>query len=100
MKKLFIVPLIVGLILAGCSGKDEAVKGTIDLKGSITEIDQAGNRIMIEDKDHGRVWVTLHETGNIAEFEINQEIVVWIDGEVKESSPAQAKALNMEHTQK
>lgn len=100
MKKQVLLMLIVFFILAGCSGKEEAVKGEIDLKGLITEIDQAGNRILMEDKNKGLIWISLPESGNIDDYATGQEIVVWVDGEIKESWPAKAKALNIEQTEK
>lgn len=100
MKKQVFFILIFCMMLEGCSGTEDAVKGTIDLKGTIVEIDQSGRRILMENKDYGRVWVKLHENGEIEEFENGQEIVVWVDGEIKESWPAQAKALNIEQIQK
>ena len=52
----------------------------------------------MEDKKVGLVWVTLHENGDISKYEKGQEIVVWIKGGIKESSPAQADARNIEFT--
>lgn len=100
MKKQVLLMLIVCILLMGCSGKEEAVKGEIDLKGLITEIDQAGNRILMEDKNKGLIWISLPESGNIDDYATGQEIVVWVDGEIKESWPAKAKALNIEQTEK
>ncbi|WHY78442.1 DUF3221 domain-containing protein [Neobacillus sp. WH10] len=100
MKKQLFLLLFVCILLAGCSGKEEAIKGEIDLKGIITEIDQAGNRILMEEKNKGLIWVSLPESGNIHNYATGQEIVVWVDGEIKESWPAKAKALNIEQTQK
>ncbi|MEH7352580.1 DUF3221 domain-containing protein [Neobacillus drentensis] len=100
MKKQVLLLLIVCILLAGCSGKEDAVKGEIDLKGIITEIDQAGNRILMEDKDKGLIWVSLPESGDINDYAAGKEIVVWVDGEIKESWPAKAKALNIEQTEK
>lgn len=83
-------------MLMGCNGKEDPVKGEIDLSGMITKIDSSSNQILLDDKNYGLVWVALNKNGNIADFEVDDEIAVWIEGEIKESSPAQAKALHIE----
>ncbi|WP_413303457.1 DUF3221 domain-containing protein [Bacillus sp. 1P10SD] len=98
MKKLLLLwLLLVSVGLLGCNG-DHAVKGKVDLKGVITEVDYDNKRILMEDKKEGLVWVTLHENGDISKYVKGQEIVVWIKGGIRESSPAQADAQNIEFT--
>ncbi|MGG3564347.1 DUF3221 domain-containing protein [Neobacillus rhizosphaerae] len=100
MKKILLLWLLlvsVGLTLLGCD-RGHAVKGKVDLKGVITQVDYDNKRILMEDKKEGLVWVTLHENGDISKYEEGQEIVVWIKGGIKESSPAQADAQNIEFT--
>jgi hypothetical protein len=100
VKKLLLLWLLlvsVGLTLLGCNG-DHVVKGKVDLKGVIKEVDYENKRILMEDKKSGMVWVTLHEYGDISKYEKGQEIVVWLKDGIKESSPAQADARNIEFT--
>lgn len=96
MKRYFFLLLIVCLNLVGCNDKDKAVKGQIDSKGIITEIDVKGNRVLVNDQDMGFVWLALPDHGDITKYKEGQEVVVWIDGGIDESSPAYAKALNIE----
>ncbi len=95
MKRYLLLFLIICLALAGCAAKDQEVKGQIDLKGVITEVDREGNRVLVNDADVGLVWLTLPVFGDISTYEAGQGVVVWIDGGIKESSPASAKALNI-----
>jgi hypothetical protein len=87
--------LCLFFILSGCNGED-AVKGKVDIQGSVTEVDREGNRILVDDEELGLVWVTLHKNLDITKYESGQEVVVWIKGAIKESSPAQAEARNIE----
>lgn len=96
MKRYLVLLLIVCLTLVGCDAKDNAVKGQIDRKGFIIEVDVTGNRVLVDDPDKGFIWLTLPSFGDITKYEVNQEVVVWIDGGVNESYPAQAAALNIE----
>ncbi len=100
MKKNCILLLIMFLTLVGCNAEKNAIKGAHDLKGGITEIDHGGKRVLIDDKDKGPVWVTLPEDDQIENYESRQEIVVWVDGGIKESWPGQAKARHIELTKK
>ena len=96
MKRYQVLLLIVCLSLVGCDAKDNTVKGQIDRKGLITEVDVSGNRVLVDDLDKGLIWLTLPDHGDITMYEAGQEVVVWIGDGVKESSPAQAAALNIE----
>lgn len=96
-KKYVILLLILCFALVGC-GKEDHVKGSYDFKGIVTEMDNEGNRILVDDKDKGLVWVTLPDQMKIDRFEKGVEVVVWVDGGIKESYPAQAKARNVELT--
>lgn len=55
-----------------------------------------GNRVLVDDSDDGLIWLTLPSFYDITKYEVNQEVVVWIDGGIKESYPAQATARNIE----
>lgn len=96
MKKHLVLLLVVGLTLVGCTAKDNVSEGQIDRKGFITEVDVTGNRVLVDDPDNDLIWLTLPSFGDITKYEMNQEVVVWIDGGVKESYPAQATARNIE----
>ncbi len=97
MKKHLILLLIVCFTLMGCSQNKDAVKGGYDGMGIITKIDIEENRILVDDIDTGLIWITLHDNGEIKNYKEGQEIIIWIDGGIDNaSSPAQAKALNIE----
>ena len=98
MKKTIISLLILCFALIGCNQTDDIVKGGYDKKGIITEIDEQENRILIDDREDGLIWITLTDTDHITRYEKGQEVVVWIDGAIDQSMPAQAKALNIEST--
>ena len=98
MKKGFmLLLLIICLGLVGCSDKEE-VKGTFDIKGNVNELNAQENRILVEDKDKGLIWVALPENADIQNYQEGQEVVVWVDGGISESSPVFAKAFNIEIT--
>ena len=97
MKNVFITLLLICLALVGCSNKDE-VKGAFDFKGNVIEINAKENSIFVEDKDKGLIWISLPENGNIKNYQEGLEVVVWVDGGIDTSSPASAKALNIEIT--
>ncbi|PGL69423.1 DUF3221 domain-containing protein [Bacillus sp. AFS055030] len=96
MKKLLFI--LTFFLLTACThiGHKEDVKGEVDVKGVISKIDNNGKRVLVDDKKTGLIWVTLNENDNIKKYEEGQEIVVWIDGGIRESYPAQAKALHIE----
>ena len=96
MKKYLILLLIPCFTLAVCNQKEDTVKGEYDLKGIITEVDIEGNRILAEEVDKGLIWITLHQNGNIKNYNVGQEVAVWVDGGIDTSSPAYTKALNIE----
>lgn len=80
----------------GCHVDKDDMKGEFDIKGTITEIDGKGNRILVKEKDMELIWITLYEEGNINKFDEGQEVAVWIDGLIAESAPANGKASNIE----
>ncbi|WP_059172073.1 DUF3221 domain-containing protein [Bacillus sp. FJAT-27445] len=100
MRKWLLAVFISCFLLVGCNGDGEAVKGEFDVKGVISEISVRENRMLIEDNRIGPIWVTLPENGNIKRYGEGQEVVVWIDGGIDTSLPAQAKALNIEITKR
>ncbi|KAA0965721.1 hypothetical protein FQ087_05405 [Sporosarcina sp. ANT_H38] len=96
MKRYLFLLLIVCMNLAGCEAKDKAVEGQIDSKGIFTEVDVEGNRVLVNDPDMDFIWLALPDHGDITKFEEGHEVVLWIAGPIAESSPASAKALNIE----
>lgn len=98
MKK-YLILLIICFALIGCSQNDEAVKGAFDKKGMILEVDNESSRILVEEVDGSLIWITLPDTLDPTRFEKEQEVVVWIDGFIMESNPAQAKALQVEYAE-
>jgi len=88
--------LVLLSLLVGCNWDKDDIKGEFHIKGTITEIDGKGNRILVKEKDMELIWITLHEEGNINKFDEGQEVAVWIDGLIAESAPANGKASNIE----
>ena len=72
------------------------MKGEFDIKGTITEIDGKGHRILVKETNSELIWITLQENGNIKKFDKGQLVAVWLDGFIAESAPAQGKALYIE----
>jgi hypothetical protein len=88
--------LLVLSLIVGCNGDKDDMKGEFDIKGTITEIDGKGNRILVKETESKLIWITLQENGNINKFDKGQVVAVWIDGLIAESAPAQGKASNIE----
>ena len=95
MKKRFISILLVCFTLWGC-GQSNDIKGEFDLKGKIIEISKDAKSILMDDEEVGLVWVTINDPNVTANYKVGQQIVVWIDGGLKESYPAQGMALNIQ----
>lgn len=98
MIKRMILIMIVCFALWGCN-QSNIVKGEFDIKGKIVEMDASGKRLLIEAEKDGLVWITLNERDMMNNYELGQSIVVWVDGGLEESYPAQGKALNIEITE-
>ncbi len=95
-KKGFVFLFLSCFLLAACTVKSEEATGEIDIKGNVVEVDGAQNSILIEDKQKGLIWVKLHENGDIKDYEVGQEVAVWVGSEVDDSSSASEKTLNIE----
>lgn len=95
MKK-YLILLLTCFALIGCSPKDDTVKGEFNKKGLLLEIDHEHRRILVEEVEGGLIWVTLPDTIDLVSFKEGNEVVVWIDGNIMESHPSQAKALQVE----
>ena len=96
MKKGFTFLLLSCFILVACNNQNEEVKGESDIQGNIVEVNSSENRLLVEDEQKGLTWVALHETGDIKDYDEGQEVVIWVNGGIDTSSPASAKALNIE----
>ncbi|HYK74943.1 MAG TPA: DUF3221 domain-containing protein [Pseudoneobacillus sp.] len=96
MKKLLFFLLISCLPLVGCGERNADVKGAFDIKGIVSEIDKENNQILVKDSTTGLIRITLPANIQVEKYNKGQEVVIWLDGEIKESSPAQANALNIE----
>ena len=95
MKRQLILLVLICFITVSCSQK-EVVKGEYDRKGIITDIDTKENRVLVDDKKHGLIWIKLKEIDHYENFTRGQEVVVWVDGMISKSIPAQAKAIHIE----
>ena len=95
MKSQLIWLVLICFLTVSCSQK-EVVKGEFDRKGIITDIDTKENRVLMDDKKHGLIWIKLNEIDHHENFNLGQEVVVWVDGIISKSIPAQAKALHIE----
>ncbi len=96
MKKYLFIVFILCFFIAGCNQKDGSIKGEYDIRGTITEVNTEGRKILVDDRKIGLVWISLHESGDITIYEIGQTVAVWTDGKIRESYPAQTNALNIE----
>lgn len=95
MKRQLIWLVLICFLTVSCSQK-EVFKGEYDRKGIITDIDTKENRVLIDDKKHGLIWIKLNEIDHYENFNLGQEVVVWVDGIISQTVPAQAKALHIE----
>ncbi|WP_442599802.1 DUF3221 domain-containing protein [Neobacillus sp. D3-1R] len=95
MKKHFIIFIFLCLCLTACGGRN-GIKGAIDIKGTV--IDTGDNQILVNDAKAGLIWVSLPQNDKIEEYVEGQEVVIWTTGNIRESFPAQASALNIEVT--
>ena len=70
------------------------------LEGEADEIDAQGNRILVETKDVGDVWVTLPANVSAASYD-DKDVRVYFSGAVSMSYPAQATgyAVDIVHTE-
>ncbi|WP_057775727.1 DUF3221 domain-containing protein [Cytobacillus dafuensis] len=98
IKKHFTFLILLCFTLVGCIQEEDTVKGEYDKKGIITQIDIEGSRILVDDAETGLIWVTLNDNEDINNYKKGQEVVIWIDGGIDESYPAQANALHIEHS--
>ena len=97
MKKYILFTAILSfLLLAGCNTHKGDIKGEYDIKGTVTEVNQDGRGILVEDENLGLIWLSLPEGSDIKTFEKGQTVAVWTDGKVRESYPLQGTALNIE----
>lgn len=99
-----ILILLAILLLSACNksmvnNKNEE-KDTFTFQGKIVELNKEYKRMLIYTKDHGRVWVRIPKNDEIQNYELDQEVDVWIEGGIQESSPGKAKASRIEKIEK
>lgn len=96
MKKLIALVLVLGCVfsLVGCNNR--SMNSIIKNAASITGIvkDTADISILIENED-GQYWVSLNfeNKDSMTDFSIGDEVVVYFDGMVAESSPMQINTV-------
>lgn len=93
MKKQFIFFIFLCLCLTAC-GEKNGIKGAFDIKGTVMDIED--NQLLVSDPKIGLIWVMLPQNDKIEDYEEGQEVVIWTDGKIKESFPAQTSSLNIE----
>ncbi|MED1599631.1 MULTISPECIES: DUF3221 domain-containing protein [Bacillus] len=95
-----ILILLAILLLSACNksmvnNKSEG-KDTFTFQGKIVKLDKEHKRILIYTEDYGKVWVRIPKNDEIQNYGLDQEVGVWIEGGIEESSPAKAKASCIE----
>jgi hypothetical protein len=97
VKKTLLFVILFSLIwAAGCTPKNDSVKGEFDVSGVIKEVDAERKAILVDDPDKGLIWITLPKNTETANLKPDQTVAVWTDGKIRESYPLQATALNVE----
>jgi hypothetical protein len=90
-KRLIFAFILLFIVLSGCGNE---VKGQIDIKGIIAEVED--QRLLVEDEKLGLIWLSLPDGSDSKTFEKGQTVAVWTNGEVRESYPLQGTALHVE----
>lgn len=96
LEKSFVLLFLCCFLLGACSNEGVKVKGEMDIKGNVIEVDSSETSILVEDKRKGVTWVALPDDEDIQDYEEGQEVAVWVDGGIDTSSPAYTKALHIE----
>lgn len=91
IKRQLMLIMILCLLMVGCSDEE---KGEFDIKGSVMDI-RSGS-ILVEDEDSNLILVEIPEDGNINDYVVGQEVVIWTNGDLLESDPPQTNALHIE----
>lgn len=93
MKRMLILTGILCAVLIGCDSEEDEMKGGAQIIGKVTEI--RPGIILVEEEDSEVVWVKVPAEDTIRNYEVGQEVFVWTNGELMESDPPQAIALNI-----
>lgn len=92
MKKLmtFVMVLVVMFALAGCYSRsmNYIINNEPNMTGIVLETDKNG---VLMTNENGKYWVSLdvENKDSMTDFRVGDEIVVYFDGMVAESSPMQ-----------
>jgi hypothetical protein len=89
-KKLFILAIVQVLIytMLGCSSMPDYSR--VDRSGEIIEIDKDNNRILVDDKENGQIWIDVSKVND--KFFEKLEVLVWLDGDVIDTEPQEGTA--------
>lgn len=93
-RSILIVLLFV-FSLSACSSDTDY--STVERQGKIIEVDRERERILVNDSEHGQIWIDLSNiSGDHARYHPPLEVNVWLDGPVQESDPAHGKAKKIQ----
>ena len=93
LKKLLLFLLLCTTVV-GCNSEGDKMIGEANFAGTIT--DKRSGSILLEEKNSEVVWIIVPEGESINDYQLGQDVSVWITGGLMESDPPQAKALQIE----
>ena len=90
MKNTIVLVLVCLLILAGCGNRtmNDIIASEPSVTGMVKDI---GEKAILIENENGEYWVSLdvENQDSMTSFRIGDEVVVYFDGMVAESSPMQ-----------
>lgn len=95
-EKLFTLAIVQVCIytLFGCSLNPDYT--SVDRHGDIIEVDKENDRILVDDKDDGQIWVDISNLQDKDKFIKPLEVIVWLEGNVKEGKPQEGVAKRVD----
>ncbi|BAU29325.1 hypothetical protein DFP93_11641 [Aneurinibacillus soli] len=84
IKFIAIIQLLFFLLL-GCSLNPDY--SAVDRQGEIIEVDKGKERILVDDKKNGQIWVDISKLSDKDKFHKPLEVIVWLDGDVIDGEP-------------
>lgn len=96
MKKLTALVLVLAclLALAGCGNRsmNDIIRNEPNITGIVKDL---GEQVILIENEHGEYWVSLdvENTDSMTSFSVGDEVVVYFDGMVAESSPMQISTV-------